>query len=174
MSQEITVIDHSKEVLAALERQIEAGLEGVGIQCEGYAQDVIDAGTPRNGGSWYTSKGGAGLRGSISHKVVMSEKAVYVGTNNDHAIYNEVGTGAFAESGGRQGWWVYVPGGGKSGTNTGKVYTEQKARQIVAILKSKGLDAHMTKGMKPLHFLKKAAGDHIDEYKQIIKEHLKK
>ena len=174
MSLEFTIIDNSKEVLDALERQVEAGLEGVGIQCEGYAQDIINAGVPRHGGSWYTSKGGAGLRGSITHKVKMDEKAVYVGTNNDHAIYNELGTGSFAESGGRQGWWVYVPGGGKSGTNTGKVYTEQKARQIVAILKSKGLDAHMTKGMKPLHFLKKAAGDHIEEYKQIIKEHLQK
>ena len=73
MSLEYTIMDNSKEVLNALERQVEAGLEGVGIQCEGYAQDVIDAGVPRNSGSWYTSQGGAGLRGSIDHEVVIKE-----------------------------------------------------------------------------------------------------
>ena len=171
MGVEVKVEDHSDEVLAALDQAVEAALEAVGIQCEGYAQDILTAGLPR-AGSWSGTSGA--LKQSINHKVVLSEKAVYVGSNNDHAVYNELGTGAFAESGGRQGWWVYVPGGGKSGTNTGKVYTEEKARQVVAILKSKGLDAHMTMGMKPLHFIKKAATEHIDEYKQIVIQQLKK
>lgn len=145
MAFQFTIIDHSDEVLRALERQVEAGLEAVGIQCEGYAQDIVEAGVPRNGGSWYTSQGAAGLKGSIHHKVMADEKAVYVGTNNEHAIYNEFGTGIYA--GGRQSPWVYKGSDGKF---------------------------HRTRGITPLHFIKNAAADHIAEYKAIIKKYLQK
>lgn len=172
MSVKIRIEDNTAELFAALKDNVEAALEAVGTQCEGYAQDVLTAELPRPG-SWSGTSGD--LKKSINHKVMPSEKAVYIGSNNGHAIYNEVGTGVFAEGGsGRQGFWVYVSGGDKSGSNTGKVYSEDKARQIVAILKSKGLDAHMTKGMKPLHYLKKAASEHIQEYLEIIKQYLQK
>ena len=166
---DVEFIDNSAEVLRALQENIETALEAVGQQAVSHAKQTIEKGVPRHGGSWYTSQGGAGLRGSIEHKVVMSEKAVHVGTNNDHAAYNEFGTGAFAEGGGRQGWWVYVPGGGKSGTNTGKVYSFEEAKRILAMLRADGLDAHMTNGIKPLHFLKDAALNHTAEYRATIK-----
>ena len=146
MALEFTLTDHTDEVLDALDEQIEAALEAVGIQCEGYAQDIVEAGVPRHGGSWYTSQGAAGLKGSITHQVKMDEKAVYVGTNNEHAIYNEFGTGIYADGGGRQSPWAYQDDEG---------------------------NWHRTRGMTPLHFLKKAAADHITEFKAIIQSILR-
>ena len=172
-SLEFTLLDHSDEVLRARESQIEAALEGVGNNAVTYAKQNIDAAIPRNGASWYHSSGA--LQNSIDHRVVKGEKAVYVGTNLDYAVYNEMGTGKYATGGGgRQGWWGFVPGSSGGGKLKGKRYTEEEARRIVAILKSKGLDAHMTQGIKPIHFLKKAAADHIEEYKGIIKQELSK
>lgn len=163
------LFDNSDEILKAMKEQVEAGLEACGITCEGYAQDNVTAGVPRHGGGWYTSQGAAGLKGSINHEVNMGNKEVQIGTNNDHAQYNEFGTGIYAGGGG--GWWVYVPGGGGGGK--AKRYSEKEARQVVAILQSKGIDAHMTQGMSALHFLKNAMANHIDEYKQILQEQLK-
>lgn len=165
---EFTIIDHSDEVLRAAEEQIKAALEAVGQNCESHAKQNITAGIPRNGSSWYTPKGDLGK--SISHQVQTSEKAVYIGSNLSYAKYNEFGTGHYA--GGRSGYWVFVKGGGKRGSNTGKTYTLEEAKKIMAILRSKNLEAHITDGLKPLHFLKNAAADHVEEYKQIIKMYL--
>lgn len=41
------------------------------------------------------------------------------------------------------------------------------------MLQAKGLDAHMTQGMKPIHALQKAASEHKPQYKKIIKKWLK-
>ena len=139
-----TMEDHSDEVLRAIEEASLAALEAIGIQVEGHAQDVIEAGVPRHADSWYVSKGGAGLRGSITHMVKPDEKAVYVGTNNEHAIYNEIGTGIYVEDGtGRQSPWAYQDEQG---------------------------NWHRTRGITPLHFLKKAASEHDDEYLAILKK----
>lgn len=165
--------DNSEEIIRKANVNLLAALEAVGIQAVSHAQTNVTKGVPRNAGSWYTSKGASGLRGSISHKVVADEKYVAVGTNNSHAIYNEFGTGKFASGGnGRSGWWVYVPGSTVKGSNNHKIYTEAQARQIVAMMRSEGLDAHMTQGMKPLHFLKNAVTEHVDQYKAIIKKYL--
>ena len=43
----------------------------------------------------------------------------------------------------------------------------------MAILQSKGIDAHMTKGIKPIHMLKNAVEKNEKEYVQIIEQHLK-
>ena len=167
---EFDIIDHSDEVLRAAKEQIEAALEAVGQNCESHAKQNITEGVPRGGGSWYTPRGD--LRNSVSHKVQANEKAVYIGSNLSYAKFNELGTGKYA--GGRSGYWVFVRGGGQRGSNTGKTYSLEQAKRIMAILRSKGLEAHMTDGLKPLHFLKKAAADHIDEYKQIIKTYLQR
>jgi hypothetical protein len=105
----------------------------------------------------------------MGYTVKKDEDAVYIGTNLKYAVYNERGTGKYADDGkGRQGWWVFVPGSGNDRTGSAKVYTEAEARKVVAILRSKGIEAHMTQGMPPLHFLKKAVEEHLDEYKRII------
>jgi phage gpG-like protein len=138
------VVDNTDEVLRKLDENTEAALEACGIQAVGHAQDIIDANVPRHSGSWYTSKGAAGLRGSISHEV--HEDTCYVGTNNEYAIYNEVGTGIYAEGGkGRQSPWAYKDDKG---------------------------NWHRTRGITPLHFLKNALSKNIDEYRKIFIEYL--
>ena len=87
---------------------------------------------------------GSGLRGSISHKV--QDETCYVGTNNEHAIYNEFGTGIYADGGGRMSPWAYQDDEG---------------------------NWHRTRGMKPIHFLKNAIEEHKDEYKAIMEQELK-
>ena len=164
---EVIFVDHSPEVIKELEKNLEKALEEIGITCQGHAMDILEAGLPRNGGA-KTTEGGAGLKGSIDHKVIAGEKAVYVGTDNDHAIYNEYGTGIYA---GGSGYWVYVPGGGKAGQ--GKRYSLEKAKQVMAILQEQGVDAHITQGMRPLHFLKNAMDNNLREYINIIKKYLK-
>lgn len=96
--------------------------------------------------------------GSYDHKVVESDLAVHIGSNYENAIWEEFGTGEFAEKGdGRKGWWVYVKGSSGGGkTKGGKVYTEAQARRAVRFLREKGLDAHMTKGKKARHPFKHA------------------
>ena len=141
--------NHVQEALDQINRNIEAALEAVGIFAEGRAMDIIDAGIPRHADSWYTSKGGAGLRGSITHLVDMSQKAVHVGTNNEHAIYNELGTGIYleAEDGrkGRQSPWSYQDEDG---------------------------NWHRTRGITPLHFLKKSFTENEAEIREILGEYL--
>ena len=153
------LINNKGAVLNELDTAIAAALEAIGQQAESHAkQNITKAGRVDTGQ----------LRNSIAHEVRPSEDAVYIGSNLDYAMYNELGTGIYAAGGSTGGgWWVYVAGGSKSSEHHGKRYDEAKARQIVAILRSKGLDAHMTQGMKPIHFLKKAATGHTAEYKAI-------
>lgn len=85
------------------------------------------------------------LRNSITHKV--SGEAVYIGSNLKYAPYVELGTGIYATDGtGRKSPWVYID---KDGIG------------------------HRTNGMKPNHMIKKAASEHNDEYKDVLKKHLK-
>lgn len=80
--------------------------------------------------------------------------AVYMGSNYPNAIYEEFGTGTFAEKGdGRKGWWVYIDGkGDMEKKGTGKHYnTLDEAKKAMAILRKKGLPAHVTKGKHPRH-----------------------
>lgn len=159
--------DNSKEILQTVELRIAAALEACGQQAVSHAQQNITAAVPRNANSWYTPKGT--LRRSIAHKV--QDKTCYVGTNNEYAIYNEFGTGSYAEGGnGRKGWWVFVPNSKVKGKGSGKTYTKEQAARIVAMLRAKGVEAHMTNGMKPIHFLKNAVMNHATEYIAIIKQ----
>lgn len=162
----VEVISHREEVLAALRQQTEAALEAMGIQAESHAtQNVTAAGRVGTGA----------LRNSISHQVKVQDRVCYVGTNLKYAPYHEFGTGAFAEGpgGGRKGWWVYVPGSSGSPARSGRSYSFAQAKQIVAILRRKGLDAHMTQGIKAIHFLKNAVADHKDEYNAIARQYLR-
>jgi hypothetical protein len=93
--------------------------------------------------------------GSYEYKVDEGQLAVHVGSNYQNAIWEELGTGEHAidkdgkPSGkGRKGWWVYVTGNVVKETSTdSKSYSSpEEAKRAVAILKEKGLDAHMTKG----------------------------
>ena len=84
------------------------------------------------------------LVNSITHTV--EEDSVYVGTNVEYAIYQELGTGIYIK-GGRKEPWRYKD--------------------------SKG-EWHQTNGVKPHHFLKRAVQDHVDEYRRLAEQELSK
>ena len=166
------LINNKGAVLNELDTAIVAALEAIGKQAETNAKQNVTENVPRKN-SWSGSNGT--LRNSIGHKVILSEDAVYIGSNLDYAVYNELGTGIYADGGSTgSGWWVYVAGGTASDERHGKRYDEATARKIVAILRSKDLDAHMTQGMKPIHFLRDAVQNHGAEYKAIAENELKK
>ena len=135
---DVKVETHADLFKDAVKEAVEAALEAVGLQAEGYAKANITAAGRVDTGE---------LRNSVTHQVEGSEQAVYIGSDLEYAIYNEVGTGIYAEGGGgRTDPWVYVD--------------------------DKGV-GHWTVGMKPIHFLKDAAADHGDEYMQIAESVLK-
>lgn len=68
--------DNTKEVLSAMEKAIERGLEAIGLKSEGHAKKNTPVDTGR-------------LRNSISHAV--EDKAAYIGTNVEYAPYVELG-----------------------------------------------------------------------------------
>lgn len=133
----VKIDSHIDEVMDATNEQIEAALEAVGHQAVSHAKSIV------------TAKGrvatGA-LRNSISHQVEAGEKAVYFGTNIEYAIFNEYGTGIYADGGGRQSPWSYQD--------------------------SKG-NWHRTSGMPPIHFIRDAASENAEEYKAIIEQYLR-
>ena len=117
------------------------------------------------------------LRRSITNRVevIGNEVDGIVFTPLEYAPYIEYGTGLYAENGnGTSGYWVYV--GDKdydpNRKKSGKRYTLQEAKQIVAIMRSKGLEAYYTNGMQPHPFLRPALNENKDDIIQIIKEAL--
>jgi HK97 gp10 family phage protein len=129
--------DNTEAVKAALHDAVARALERCGSQAEGYAKDLAPS----------PGKTGTGrLKADISHKVVMDEKSVYIGTNVKYAIYLEMGTGKYY-SGGRQIPWAYQDMFG---------------------------NWHRTEGQEAKPFLKPAVADHVQTYRNIIKDELKK
>lgn len=165
---EVEFNDNSKEMLDALRNAVERGLAEIGETAVTYAkkslteQKAVDTGRLRN-----------------SINCLVQDDEVYIGTNVEYAIYVELGTGKYTE-GGRPGWWVYVEGNerkGSSGKRKGsssnmKIYTKEEAARVVAILRSKGLDAHMTEGREAQPFLAPAAKNHTQEYRDMLKDSL--
>ena len=68
--------DNTKEVLSAMEKAIERGLEAIGLTAEGHAKKNTPVDTGR-------------LRNSIGHAV--EDKAAYIGSNVEYAPYVELG-----------------------------------------------------------------------------------
>lgn len=90
-------------------------------------------------------------KASYQHVVDEGMKVAYIGSNYQNAIWEEFGTGEYAlEGNGRKGYWVYVKGSEKArGASPKKSYTLSEAKRVVAILRSKGLEAYYTKGKAP-------------------------
>ena len=138
----VDFIDRSGEAIEAMSEAIEAALEAIGNQAVSHAKSNIDSKIPRHGGPTTGS-----LKNSISHAVATDENTVYIGTNNEYAIYNEFGTGIYADGGrGRQSPWSYKDDKGQW---------------------------HRTRGITPIHFLKNAVQEHIDEYQRIAEAEIK-
>ena len=136
---EITV-DNTNEVLRTLAEKIDAAMEAVGNQAVSHAKQNLTAASRVDTGA---------LRNSISHVSYgeETEGECYVGTNQEYAIYHEVGTGVYAEGGG--------------GRKTPWAYQDAKGHW------------HRTRGVTPVHYIKNAMANHQDEYKEIIEKVLK-
>lgn len=125
--------DHSDEVLSALEAALARGLEKCGLVAEGYAKKLCPVDT-------------GNLRNSITHTVADNgERAAYVGTNSEYAVYVECGTGIYYP-GGRQTPWVYQDAKG---------------------------NWHLTHGQRAKPYIKPAVADHAAQYTRIIEQELK-
>lgn len=129
---DVRFTDNSKEVLAKKEGALAKALEQCGLLGENYAKKncPVDTGV---------------LRNSISHKVVLSEEAAYIGTNQEYGPYVELGTGIYI-SGGRPTPWVYQDAKG---------------------------NWHMTHGQRAQPYLKPAVADHASQYRAILEDALK-
>lgn len=128
----ITFEDHSAEVLAAMESACLKALEECGLVGEGYAKKLCPVDT-------------GNLRNSITHTVSDSEKAAYIGTNNEYAVYVECGTG------------IYYPGG----RPTPWAYQDAKG------------EWHWTAGSRAQPYIKPAVADHGQTYRNIIEDEMK-
>lgn len=129
----ITLEDHSDEVLEAMESACQRALEKCGLVGEGHAKKLCPVDT-------------GNLRNSITHTVSDNgERAAYVGTNSEYAVYVECGTGIYYP-GGRQTPWVYQDAKG---------------------------DWHLTHGQRAKPYIKPAVADHAAQYTRIIEQELK-
>ena len=115
------------------------------------------------------------LRQKITNRieVIGNEVSGIVFTPLEYAPYIEYGTGLYAENGnGTSGYWVYV--GDKDydpdRKKSHKRYTLQEAKQIVAIMRSKGLEAYYTNGMHPQPFMRPALKENEQNIKKKLKE----
>lgn len=81
---DVQVSDHSEEYLNDVNAAIDRALEAIGIHIEGEAKEELEN-TPRRIDT-------GNLRNSITHEVVESEKAVYIGTDVEYALYVHEGT----------------------------------------------------------------------------------
>lgn len=82
-------------------------------------------------------------------QVDTNKKVAMVGSPDEPAYWEELGTGEYALYGnGRKDWWVYVEGNDDPRPNQ-KHYTKAEAEGVAASLRARGLPAHATNGRKP-------------------------
>lgn len=130
---EVNLTDNSEKVLEEFKAAVLRALERCGSEAEGYAKELVPVDT-------------GNLRNSISHQVDDGEPAAYVGTNSEYGAYVELGTGIYAESGGRPTPWVYQDANG---------------------------NWHWTQGNRAQPYLKPAVADHAQTYRNIIEDEMK-
>lgn len=101
-----TTKDNTKQVLSALEKAIERGLEAIGLTAEGHAKEdpnmPVDTGLARNSITFAISGKGANTKSYKADKgdetgtyegtaPKDSEKGVYIGSNVEYFPYIELG-----------------------------------------------------------------------------------
>lgn len=129
----LIINDNSHAVLELLAQAKERALERMGMQAEGYAVDLVPTDT-------------GNLKNSLTHKVDAGADKVYIGTDVEYASYVELGTGIYAETGGRPTPWVYQDDDG---------------------------NWHHTRGQEPQPYLRPALNDHKQTYGNILEDELK-
>ena len=128
--------DYSVQVMKAIDDAIFAALEEGAAEIESAAKrnSRVDTGQTKN---------------SFEHKVVESEKAAYIGSNHENAIWEEFGTGEYALKGnGRRGGWFYVDDNGDGHFTTGK--KPSRAFQSAYDTNKKAVQAHLEDALRGL------------------------
>ena len=135
MGFEFTFTDNTDKVLEDFERKERAVLDAWGQQGVSHAKQIVTAAGRIETGA---------MINSISHQVDESEHAVAIGTNNEYAIFHEMGTGIHLEGGGgRQTPWRYRDAKGQW---------------------------HTTSGITPIHMIKNAVANFLSEYRAIMEQ----
>lgn len=137
--------DNTIKVLGAMDDKVVAILE----ECAGSLTSAVK----RNS---RVGQPGAPTKNSWKYKVTKdgNEHIAVIGSNLENAIWEEFGTGEHAITenggkGGRKGYWVFVKGSDGKSAKSDKSYTLKEAKKVMAILRSKGLEAYYTNGKKP-------------------------
>ena len=89
---EVKFQSNSEEIGELFEQACERALERMGLSAEGFAKKEISRPKPHADGTSRPNVDTGNLRNSISNKVKMNEKSVYIGTNIEYAPYVELGT----------------------------------------------------------------------------------
>lgn len=104
----VKVVDHSDDVLRELKKQVELGLQGIGVEAATYAQKdcPVDSGRLRNSIAWAISdksgQGGAPVQGEHEKSSPLAQPepgTVYIGSNVDYAVYVEYRDNATHQTG---------------------------------------------------------------------------
>ena len=135
--------DYTIEVQNVMNSKILAVLEEVSGELESQVKRNSRVATGKTKNSF---------RHYISGSLMAGEFRANIGSSDQNAIWEEFGTGEHAlpeGGGGRKGYWVFVKGSGGGSKKTGKSYTLEEAKQVMAILRSKGLEAYYTNGKEP-------------------------
>lgn len=139
--------DNTVKILKMTDDAIEAALLEVSAEIVSQTARNSRVDTGQLKGSWKANV----------NKTATGYEAV-IGSPLENAIWEEFGTGehCLPESGktGRKGYWVFVKGASDSDSKGssiygGKAYSLEEAKKVMAILRSKGLEAYYTKGKKP-------------------------
>ncbi len=139
MADDIKFEDNSKAAKEAMNKAIEAALTKIGMVIVSEAKDIITLNGRVDTGA---------MRDKTSYKLEHNpnESKVIIGNPLTYAIYNEFGTGEYAENGlGRKGGWGYTTPDGKE---------------------------HFTHGMKPKPFLRPAYKVHKKNVEKILAQFL--
>lgn len=142
---DIKLIDNSGEILANFQKNLEAGLEAIGLQAERYAKEgaPVDTGRLRNSITHTTAKN-AGQGYSYSYKAVDKDGKKTKGKATDEETHR----------GGAKPNEVYI------GTNVEYAIAQE----------TNDYYKHTVGGA---HFLKNAAANHGDVYEKILEKQLK-
>ena len=133
--------------------QVKGALEDAVLQWLEESADEIQSAAERN--SDFAPRS---LKQQWNHVVSKANHEATIGHPKELAIWMEFGTGEYAlNNDGRKGYWVYVKGNSNMREkNPGETLTLAEAKRRMAYLREQGLDAHITKGHKPMRMLHNA------------------
>jgi hypothetical protein len=143
MANNVHLEDFSRMVIEAVK---EAGV-AILHEAAGEVVSQTQRNLGRERGRWHQEQ-----KEQWQYKVDNGNLEATIGNPMERSLWTEFGTGSYAEGGkGRKGYWVYVKGSDSADSppKGGKSYTLEEAKQIMAMLRADGLDAHITKGQSP-------------------------